>query len=163
MNPVNNRIYVANQGNNTVTVIDGATNQTNTVPAGSGPQSVAVNPITHAVYVANFSSNNITEFTEEQVQSIPLATTIGALANNQTGSGTPILQLHREKHFFTERNHARRTLFSGGYLGASLEPGCFLRSRRRLRVRWLRRLLRECIFCTLSRRTGRTRSSSPLP
>ena len=37
MNPVTNKIYVANQGSGNVTVIDGATNATTTVAAGLGP------------------------------------------------------------------------------------------------------------------------------
>ena len=35
VNPVTNKIYVANQGSNTVTVIDGATNTATTVPAAA--------------------------------------------------------------------------------------------------------------------------------
>jgi YVTN family beta-propeller protein len=34
VNPVTNKTYVANQDSNNVTVIDGATNNTTTVPAG---------------------------------------------------------------------------------------------------------------------------------
>ena len=34
VNPVTNKIYVANQGSNNVTVIDGATNGTTTVRGG---------------------------------------------------------------------------------------------------------------------------------
>ena len=36
-----------------MTVIDGATNDTTTVPAGDFPYAVAVNPFTNKVYVAN--------------------------------------------------------------------------------------------------------------
>ena len=36
VNPVTNKIYVANQNSSSVTVIDGATNTTTTVAAGSG-------------------------------------------------------------------------------------------------------------------------------
>ena len=46
VNPVTNKIYVANYGSNNVTVIDGATNGTTTVTAGNGPGAVAVNPVT---------------------------------------------------------------------------------------------------------------------
>ena len=53
MNPVTNKIYVANNASNNVTVIDGATNSTTTVSAGSAPVSVAVNPVTNKIYVAN--------------------------------------------------------------------------------------------------------------
>jgi YVTN family beta-propeller protein len=43
-----------------VTVIDGATNSTAKVAAGSNPYAVAVNPVTNMVYVANWTSNNVT-------------------------------------------------------------------------------------------------------
>src|SRR5690554_1200874 len=44
INPVTNKIYVANSSGDTVTVIDGATNQTTTVEVGDRPAAVAVNP-----------------------------------------------------------------------------------------------------------------------
>ena len=34
-----------------MTVIDGATNTTTTVPAGNTPEAVAVNPVTNKIYV----------------------------------------------------------------------------------------------------------------
>jgi len=37
VNPVTNKVYVANNGSNNVTVIDGATNVTTTVAAGTDP------------------------------------------------------------------------------------------------------------------------------
>ena len=43
-----------------MTVIDGATNTTTTVAAGSRPDAVAVNPVTNKIYVANSGSNNVT-------------------------------------------------------------------------------------------------------
>jgi len=60
VNPVTNKIYVANFFSANVTVIDGATNATATVAAGTLPDSVAVNPVTNKVYVANFNSANVT-------------------------------------------------------------------------------------------------------
>ena len=36
-----------------MTVIDGATNATTTVSAGTGPNAIAVNPVTNKIYVAN--------------------------------------------------------------------------------------------------------------
>ena len=53
VNPVTNKIYVANRVNNNVTVIDGTNNSTTTVAAVAAPQSVAVNPVTNKIYVAN--------------------------------------------------------------------------------------------------------------
>ena len=60
VNPVTNKIYVANTDSNNVTVIDGATNATTTVAAGAHPCAVAVNPVTNKIYVANHGSNNVT-------------------------------------------------------------------------------------------------------
>ena len=51
---------MANNGSNTVTVIDGATNSTTTVTVGTEPVSVAVNPVTNKIYVANGNSANVT-------------------------------------------------------------------------------------------------------
>ena len=54
LNPVTNKIYVANyhdQGGNTVTVIDGATDSTSTVTTGQGPNALAVNSVTNLIYV----------------------------------------------------------------------------------------------------------------
>src|ERR1700722_10885869 len=44
VNPVTNKIYVANQNSASVTVIDGASNTERTVAAGTNPYAVAVNP-----------------------------------------------------------------------------------------------------------------------
>jgi DNA-binding beta-propeller fold protein YncE len=71
VNPVTNKIYVANcippsggiggRGTpGTVTVIDGATNTTTTVLAGICPTAIAVNPATNKIYVANFGFSSIT-------------------------------------------------------------------------------------------------------
>src|SRR5437016_2377507 len=53
VNPVTNKIYVANANGSSVTVIDGATNTTATVAVGASPIAVAVNPVTNKIYVAN--------------------------------------------------------------------------------------------------------------
>jgi len=56
VNPLTNRIYVANDVSGNVTVIDGTTNATTTVtdPNASGsPYAIAVNAVTNKIYVAN--------------------------------------------------------------------------------------------------------------
>ena len=60
VNPVTNKIYVANFLSNNVTVIDGASNKTTTVKAGSEPKAVAVNPVTNKIYVVNNYGDNMT-------------------------------------------------------------------------------------------------------
>ena len=42
-----------------VTVIDGATNSTTTVAAGTAPMRIAVNPVTNKIYVANTNAVTI--------------------------------------------------------------------------------------------------------
>jgi YVTN family beta-propeller protein len=60
VNPVTNRVYVANLNDNTVSVIDGASNTVvDTVAVGVIPEVVAVNTVTNRIYVANSSSNTI--------------------------------------------------------------------------------------------------------
>ena len=75
MNPVTNKIYVANESDSTVTVIDGATNGTSTVSVGSSPQAVAVNPVTNKIYVANTGTFTISGTT---------VTVIDGATNNTT-------------------------------------------------------------------------------
>ena len=71
VNSSTNKIYVADcippsggiggRGTpGTVTVIDGATNTTTTVPAGICPTAVAVNSVTNKIYVANFGFSSVT-------------------------------------------------------------------------------------------------------
>lgn len=57
MNLVTNKIYVANSGGVSVTVINGANNSIATVSTISNPSVIVVNPVTNKIYVANYSSN----------------------------------------------------------------------------------------------------------
>ncbi|QOO94629.1 PE domain-containing protein [Mycobacterium tuberculosis] len=59
VNPGGN-IYVTNQGSNTVSVINPATNTvTGSITDGNGPSGVAVSPVTGLVFVTNFDSNTV--------------------------------------------------------------------------------------------------------
>jgi len=68
-NTATNKTYVTNlwcipdsppcPGPGTVTVIDGATNNTTTVNVGLYPYAVAVNPVTNKIYVANACGNDV--------------------------------------------------------------------------------------------------------
>jgi YVTN family beta-propeller protein len=60
VNPVTDKIYVANGNDGTVSVIDGATYTTSSVGAGATPSAVALNPATNKIYVANTGSNDVT-------------------------------------------------------------------------------------------------------
>jgi len=64
VNPTTNKIYVANNVGNTVSVIDGATDTVITgagypIPVGTNPIGVGVNPTTNKIYVANWNSNDV--------------------------------------------------------------------------------------------------------
>jgi YVTN family beta-propeller protein len=60
VNPTTGKIYVANFGSNTVSVIDGTSNLVvATVAVGIYPYAVGVNPTTNKVYVANLTSNTV--------------------------------------------------------------------------------------------------------
>ena len=73
LNPLTNKIYVANQNDATVTVIDGTGDTVSaTVPTGSLPSGVAVNPVTNQVYVSNRGSGNVTVITVGAQQPVPL-------------------------------------------------------------------------------------------
>jgi YVTN family beta-propeller protein len=58
---VTNRVYTVNSGENSVTVIDGATNAViATVRTGSNCNNVAVNPTTNKIYVTNNFGHTVT-------------------------------------------------------------------------------------------------------
>ena len=85
VNSATNKIYVANSNCNytpcstgTVTVIDGATNNTITVNAGVDPAVVAVNSVTNQIYIANFCGNDPT------CSSLGTITVIDGATNNTT-------------------------------------------------------------------------------
>ncbi len=99
VNPVTNKIYVINFGSSSVTVLDGATNSSSSVNVGTDPDAAVVNPATNTIYVANDLSNNVTVLTEQQVQTIPLTTTITALPGNLTVSSTPSFTFSAQSTF----------------------------------------------------------------
>jgi YVTN family beta-propeller protein len=60
VNPAGTRVYVTNNTENTVSVIDTATNTVvATITVGSGPREVAVNPAGTRVYVTNNTENTV--------------------------------------------------------------------------------------------------------
>ena len=63
VNPATNRIYVTNVASNSVSVIDGWTNQVRTtIPVGVDPYGVAANPVTGLIYVANRAGSTLSLF-----------------------------------------------------------------------------------------------------
>jgi len=110
VNPVTNTIYAMNCGSGctntpdlptTITVINGATNATETLtPSAVQIRSAAVNPVTNTVYVPDGSSGRMIEITEQQVQDAPLFTLIDALPNNETPSANPLFTVQAESSFY---------------------------------------------------------------
>lgn len=74
VNPTTNRIYVANELSDTVTVINGSDNTTvATVPVGAHPTAVAVNPNTNRIYVTtNGEVSVIDGGTNSEITRIPV-------------------------------------------------------------------------------------------
>ena len=86
VNPVTNRIYVANSGSNTVSVLNGITSAViATVNVGTDPVALAVNPVTNEIYVANEGS--ITLSTPGSVSVINGATNA---VTSVTSAGFPV-------------------------------------------------------------------------
>jgi len=60
VNPNGSKVYVANNGDDTVSAISTATDTvTTSIPVGVEPTGLAVNPDGNKVYVANSVSNNV--------------------------------------------------------------------------------------------------------
>jgi YVTN family beta-propeller protein len=59
INTVTNKIYVANEFSDDVTVIDGATNTTRSVKVGKRPQHIAVNSKTNRIYVNTGTDSSV--------------------------------------------------------------------------------------------------------
>ena len=57
--PSNDRIYVANQTSNNVSVINSTNTVVDTIAVGTGPVGVAYSPSNDRIYVANYNSSNV--------------------------------------------------------------------------------------------------------
>ncbi len=72
-NPVDHNIYVANQADDTVSVINPNTGTViATIPVGDRPVNMAVHPTTGVVYVANFLSNNVSVLNQTGTLQAPI-------------------------------------------------------------------------------------------
>lgn len=76
--PVNNDVYVANSGSNTVSVISSTTNNViSTINVGTNPGAVAYDPANQDVYVTNGGSNNVSVISTSDntiIATIPVGT-----------------------------------------------------------------------------------------
>jgi len=85
VDPSTDTVYVGNETDDTVSVIDGATDTvTSTIPVGNDPYGVGVDPSTRTIYVTNFQGNTVSVIdgaTDAVTSTIPWATTRGAWAS----------------------------------------------------------------------------------
>jgi YVTN family beta-propeller protein len=93
VNPITNRLYIANYQNNTVSVIDyylsknqGLKNETiANIQVGDGPESIDFNPITNRLYVSNSDSDTVSVIdgsTNAVIANIPVGTNPYGVAVN---------------------------------------------------------------------------------
>ncbi len=83
VNAVTNKIYVANESSNSVTVIDGATNGTSTVSVGRAPVALAVNDVTNTIYVANEDGITVIDGATNNTTLIPMSSGAWDVAVNK--------------------------------------------------------------------------------
>ena len=86
VNPLTNKIYVANQGSANVTVIDGTNNSTATITAGTNPFWTAVNKLTNKIYVGNVGSASVTviDGTNNSMANVAVGAAPNGVALNQS-------------------------------------------------------------------------------
>jgi YVTN family beta-propeller protein len=95
VNPAAHRVYVANQGGNSVSVINGTSSSIlNTITVGANPRFLETNPTTGRVYVANWVENSVSVIGQrEEIREACLqALTPACLVVSSTGTlfpGTP--------------------------------------------------------------------------
>lgn len=93
--------YVANNGANTVSVIDVSTNAVvQTIPVGSNPTGLAVTPDGNRVYVANYASNDVSVIdtsTNIVVATIPVPGTSYGVAVTPDGSRVYVANHHPQR------------------------------------------------------------------
>jgi YVTN family beta-propeller protein len=87
-NPTTRRIYVANSGSGSVSVIDAVRNVAiGTIKVGTNPRRIALNAATNRLYVANQGSSNVSVIDGERnvvEATIPTGDAPGAIAVNPT-------------------------------------------------------------------------------
>jgi YVTN family beta-propeller protein len=123
-------VYVTNLGDNTVSVINEATNTvTGTIPVGSGPYGVAVDPAARTVYVTNNSDNTVSvinEATSTVTRTIPVGSgPVGVAVDPATRT---VFVINTGDNTVSVINEATNTVFetvpvdSSGPVGVAADP-----------------------------------------
>jgi YVTN family beta-propeller protein len=93
VNPVTNKIYVANASANRVTVVDGVTHATTNVAVGRNPQYVAVNTAANKIYVSNTTDASLTIIDGATLSTITLVINgAGPIAVNESTNKIYVLR-----------------------------------------------------------------------
>src|SRR5271154_1551158 len=115
VNPVTNKIYIANSGSNNVTVVDGASNTFTTIsdtPPPTTPVAIAVNSLTNMVYVANSGSNNVSVFSGA-IGSTPAAYVTTITNGNGLSPSAIAVDAHLNQVYVTNSNSGNITIING--------------------------------------------------
>jgi hypothetical protein len=91
VNPVTNQIYVADEGDGIVTVIDGASNQTASLTLAAPASAMAMNPVADKFYIANKAAGTVTLLSANNAASVRVSTALNALVPPSVVSPTPAL------------------------------------------------------------------------
>lgn len=119
-NAAGNWVYVANQGQGTVTVVDDDTQRIeDTVPVGSGPRQLAVSPDNTRVYATNYQSDSVTVInavTHNAITGVPVGAGPRGIA--VTPNGQEVWVANLDTNFVsvitTSNNHVSATVPVGG-------------------------------------------------
>jgi DNA-binding beta-propeller fold protein YncE len=84
VNSVTNRIYTPNEGDGTVTVVDGNTFATTNIAVGGVPTQLAVNEVTNKVYVANWNYVTVIDGVTNQVTHVNVQGAVALAVNSVT-------------------------------------------------------------------------------
>jgi YVTN family beta-propeller protein len=88
LNPLTDKLYVANEDADTVSVISTVTGAvTSTIPVGSNPSAIAINTVTNRIYVANSGGNSVSVIdgtTDASLGPVTVGASPLAIAVNQT-------------------------------------------------------------------------------
>ena len=109
-NPLTSHVYVANNGDGTITEFDfvtayGLNDTSHTLTAGGNVQGLAVNPVTGQVWVADYDDDNVTIFTEEPFTDTRVSAGIDPLPGHITPSAEPVLTGMGVNRLNPNRNH----------------------------------------------------------
>jgi len=105
VNPTTNKIYVVNNSNNTVTVIDGSTDTVSGTISVQAPNTIAANPDTNMIYVSNSGVNTISVIDGNS----DTITTSQLQVNSQDSFGNALTG------FYTELYASNGTQIDAGY------------------------------------------------